>query len=172
MFVWLLVLCFCLCCCFGSSFVCFKLSHSLLFTQKLWRFSGLSERALDLLLGLCLGVPSVSRLFNLDCRYPRDLLQPAREKKNVPMVCKMSAWSVVISNTVSTHFVRWLCNANLATWPSGLQVAPSFLALGTHVGSAVSSRSNLCFTSAIAMVWLSKSNRLTTIFSGDSMHDE
>ena len=81
MFVWLLVLCFCLCCCFGSSFVCFKLSHSLLFTQKLWRFSGLSERALDLLLGLCLGVPSISRLFNLDCRYPRDLLQPARKKK-------------------------------------------------------------------------------------------
>ena len=79
-FVWWLVLCFCLCCCFGSVF-CFKLSHSLLFTQKLWRFSGLSERALDLLLGLCLGVPSVSRLFNLDCRYPRDQLQPARKKK-------------------------------------------------------------------------------------------
>ena len=79
-FVWWLVLCFCLCCCFGS-FFCFKLSHSLLFTQKLWRFSGLSERALDLLLGLCLGVPSISRLFNLDCRYPRDQLQPAREKK-------------------------------------------------------------------------------------------
>ena len=55
--------------------------HSLLFTQKLWRFSGLSERALDLLLGLCLGVPSISRLFNLDCRYPRDLVQPARKKK-------------------------------------------------------------------------------------------
>ena len=79
-FVWWLVLCFCLCCCFGSVF-CFKLSHSLLFTQKLWRFSGLSERALDLLLGLCLGVPSISRLFNLDCRYPRDQLQPARKKK-------------------------------------------------------------------------------------------
>ena len=58
----------------------FELSHSLLFTQKLWRFSGLSERALDLLLGLCLGVPSISRLFNLDCRYPRDQLQPARKK--------------------------------------------------------------------------------------------
>ena len=81
MFVWLLVLCVCLCCCFGSFFVCFELSHSLLFTQKLWRFSGLSERALDLLLGLCLGVPSISRLFNLDCRYPRDQLQPARKKK-------------------------------------------------------------------------------------------
>ena len=62
-------------------FLVFKLSHSLLFTQKLWRFSGLSERALDLLLGLCLGVPCISRLFNLDCRYPRDQLQPARKKK-------------------------------------------------------------------------------------------
>ena len=62
-------------------FVCLQLSHFLLFTQKLWRFSCLSERALDLLLGLCLGVPSISRLFNLDCRYPRDLLQPARKKK-------------------------------------------------------------------------------------------
>ena len=66
--------------CFWSVFG-FELSHSLLFTQKLWRFSGLSERALDLLLGLCLGVPSISRLFNLDCRYPRDQLQPARQKK-------------------------------------------------------------------------------------------
>ena len=66
--------------CFWSVFG-FELSHSLLFTQKLWRFSGLSERALDLLLGLCLGVPSISRLFNLDCRYPRDQLQPARKKK-------------------------------------------------------------------------------------------
>ena len=73
---------FCLGCCFGSVFV-FELSHSLLFTQKLWRFSGLSERALDLLLGLGLGVPSISRLFNLDCRYPRDQLQPARKKKKV-----------------------------------------------------------------------------------------
>ena len=76
-------LCFCLCCGFGSSFVCLQLSHSHLFTQKLWRFSDLSERALDLLLGLCLGVPSISRLFNLDCRYPRDLLQPVRKKNDL-----------------------------------------------------------------------------------------
>ena len=65
----------------GPFFCClFQIVSSLLFTQKLWGFSGLSERALDLLLGLCLGVPSISCLFNLDCRYPRDQLQPARKK--------------------------------------------------------------------------------------------
>ena len=51
-------LCFVWVCCFGSVFV-FELSHSLLFTQKLWSFSGLSGRALDLLLDLCLGAPSI-----------------------------------------------------------------------------------------------------------------
>ena len=51
-------LCFVWVCCLGSVFV-FELSHSLLFTQKLWRFSGLSGRALDLLLDLCLGAPSI-----------------------------------------------------------------------------------------------------------------
>ena len=76
---------FCLLCCFGFVFGLFLVSNCLIpsFTQKLWRFSGLSERALDLLLGLCLGVPSISRLFNLDCRYPRDQLQPARKKKEL-----------------------------------------------------------------------------------------
>ena len=39
-----------------------------------WKGTGLTP-------GLMLG-PSVSlRLFNLDCRYPRDLLQPASKKK-------------------------------------------------------------------------------------------
>ena len=80
-FVWWLVFLFVLLFWVLFFVFCFKLSHSLLFTQKLWRFSGLSERALDLLLGLCLGVPSISRLFNLDCRYPGDQLQPARKKK-------------------------------------------------------------------------------------------
>ena len=28
------------------------------------------------------------RLLNLDCRYPRDLLQPAREKKNFCYFCE------------------------------------------------------------------------------------
>ena len=46
----------------------------LLFTQKLWRFSGLSESispgCAEYLTSLC-----------LDCRYPGDQLQPAREKK-------------------------------------------------------------------------------------------
>ena len=86
---------FCLLCCFGFVFGLFLvLSHSLLFTQKLWRFSGLSERALDFLLGLCLGVPSISRLFNLDCRYPRDQLQPARGKTNLAQRLKVSLLEV------------------------------------------------------------------------------
>ena len=51
-------LCFVLLCVFGSVLV-FDLSHSLLFTQKLWSVSGLSGRALDLRLDLCLGAPSI-----------------------------------------------------------------------------------------------------------------
>ena len=79
MFCWL-VLCFVLLCVFGSVLV-FELSHSLLFTQKLWSVSGLSGRALDLRLDFVLVRRVSLRLLNLDCRYPRDLLQPAREKK-------------------------------------------------------------------------------------------
>ena len=42
-----------------------------------------------------LGVPSISRLFNLDCRCPRDQLQPAREKKIVHLgkVSKLIGWT-------------------------------------------------------------------------------
>ena len=63
---------------FYSQMVSFPPLHT-----KAVEISGLSEKALDLLLGLCLGVPSISRLFNLDCRYPRDQLQPARKKKTL-----------------------------------------------------------------------------------------
>ena len=81
-FVWLLVLRFVWVCCFGSVFL-FELSHSLLFTQKLWRFSSLSERTLGLLPGLCLGVLSVSRLFNRTAGILLEISCSLRGKKKL-----------------------------------------------------------------------------------------
>ena len=56
-FCWLVFVVFCFV--FLVLFVLvYELSHSLLFTQKLWSVSCLSGRALDLRLDLCLGAPS------------------------------------------------------------------------------------------------------------------
>ena len=45
-----------------------------------------------------MGVPSISRLFNLDCRYPRDQLQPARKKKiPLPLLCSAgNSWPSMV----------------------------------------------------------------------------
>ena len=75
-------LCFVWVCCFGSGFV-YELSHSLLFTQKLWRFQ-VSVKGHWTYSWAYVWVRRVSlRLFYLDCRYPRDQMQPARKKKRV-----------------------------------------------------------------------------------------
>ena len=69
-------MCFCLCCYFGSVFVVFV--SNCLIPSSSHKSCGDFQ---VLVKGHCLCVPSISRLFNLDCRYPRDQLQPARKKK-------------------------------------------------------------------------------------------
>ena len=85
---------FCLLCCFGFVFGLFlvsELSHSLLFTQKLWRFSGLSERALDLLLGLCLGC----RVSHVSLTWTAGILEISCSLRGKKNVCLHSAHAQV-----------------------------------------------------------------------------
>ena len=147
------VLCFVWVCCFGFVFG-FELSHSLVFTQKLWSFQVSVEGHWTCSWTYVL-VRRVSwRLFmpkKSAARYPRDLLQPARKsifttvlgvrRSLFALRVASATWKIAFHHSFGRQTITFCVKGRSATWK--ICISPQFWTSDEHEVTRVVSRRDL-----------------------------